>query len=184
VPTDLPVWGSPVVDDDQVFFGLGNGRLLKEPEPPEKPAGSVLCLSSKTGQTLWRRDLGEAIFAHCAVDKERLYCGARDGYCYCLDRREGGLIWSRDLGSPIVTSPSFMDGRVYLVASAGPVCCLESATGKPIWSFDVAKKTRTRPQMLSSPVVVPEQGGGHFIFFGAELKNAVNSAALLYCLRD
>src|SRR6185437_14292580 len=37
-PTELPVWGSPVVQGGQVFFGTGTGRLTQSVEAPEKPA--------------------------------------------------------------------------------------------------------------------------------------------------
>jgi outer membrane protein assembly factor BamB len=187
VPTDLPVWGSPVVDGEQVFFGLGNGRLLQSAEPPIQPAGAVLCVAGETGQRLWRYDTADGLLARTAVDVEHVYFGARDGYCYCLDRHDGRLRWKANLGSPIVTAPTLLQGCLYVVATDGLVSCREAATGKEFWSFDVARHSGTSPRLVSSPAVIDDLVGGsthRLIYFGAELRNATSSAAMLYCLRD
>src|SRR5262249_13936919 len=121
-PTDLPVWGSPVVAGDDVLFGLGNGRLLTGPEPPDKPAGAQVCLARETGQGKWRFDVGDAVLGRSMVGPAHVYFGARDGNCYCLDRQTGQVCWKQDLGSPVVTRPVLVGERLYVVASAGLVC--------------------------------------------------------------
>jgi len=186
-PTELPVWGSPAVGGGQVFFGTGTGRLTQSAEPPEKPAGALVCADAATGHLCWVVRVPDAIFGRPAVDTERVYFGARDGCCYCLDRRDGQHIWQADMGSPVVTRPALLEGRLYIVASGGRVCCLDAASGRTLWTFDVAGHTQTRPQLLSSPVVLVEGEGAErkrFVFFGTELRNGIRSAAVLYCLRD
>jgi outer membrane protein assembly factor BamB len=183
-PTDLPVWGSPQAAGRQVFFGLGNGRLDRSAEPPEKPAGALLCVKADSGQTSWRYPVRDAVMARPAVDREHVYFGARDGFCYCVARRGGKERWKKDLGSPVVTAPALVDRRLYVVPSAGRVCCLDADNGREDWAFDVARHSQTRPQLFSSPIVIPDQGGGRRIVFGAELRNPVSSAAVLYCLGD
>jgi outer membrane protein assembly factor BamB len=185
--TKLPVWGSPVVQEDQVFFGLGTGRLTLNEEIPDKPDGALLCADTATGRICWTHPVGDAVFNRPAVDAERVYFGARNGRCYCLDRRDGRRLWEADLGSPIVTRPALIDGRLYVVPSGGRVSCLEARAGKTLWTFDVAGQTQMRPQLLSSPVVVAESdetGTHHLVYFGAELRNVVKNTAVLYCLRD
>jgi outer membrane protein assembly factor BamB len=185
VPTNLPVWGSPVVDSDQVIVGLGNGQLLQSAEPPARPAGAVVCLDATTHELLWRRETGDAVFTRAAVDAQRVYASARDGFCFCLDRHDGRILWKINLGSPVVTRPALLDGRVYIVASGGMVHCREAQSGAECWTFDVTARTRTQPQMVSSPAVIHDlAGGGRWIYFGAELRGAVQSAAVLYCLHD
>jgi outer membrane protein assembly factor BamB len=184
--TDLPAWGSPAADGDRVYVGLGNGRLLQSAEPPERPAGALLCLDAATGQPLWQYPLADGVFDRPAVGGGRLYFGARDGACYCLDR-DGGLCWKTDLGSPVVTRTALAGGRAYVVASRGPAVGLDAGSGRVLWTFDVGALTRTAPQLLSSPAVVGTEGGGHVrrrVCFGSELKGPVSSAAVLYCLED
>jgi outer membrane protein assembly factor BamB len=186
VPTDLPVWGSPAVDGDHAFFGLGNGRLVQSVEPPERPAGAVLCLEAITGRRCWRHNVSDAVMARPTVARGRVYFGSRDGHCYCVDQANGQLCWKADLGSPVVTTPAVVGDQLYVVSSGGRVCRLDADKGNVLWAFDVAEHSHTRPQLLSSPVVIPGPGaGGHAgIYFGTELRSAVNSAAVLYCLQD
>ena len=186
-PTDLPAWGSPAVSRDQVFFGIGNGRLTQSALPPEKPAGAVLCLSAKNGELQWRYDVGDSVLVRPALDADHVYFGARDGSCYCVARSDGRLRWSQSLGSPLVTNPALLDGSLYVVASDGQVSRLDADSGKIGWTFDVAASSQTKPRLFSSPAVVAELAGTmkeYRIYFGAELQMALNSAAVVYCLRD
>jgi outer membrane protein assembly factor BamB len=186
-PTELPVWSSPVVEGEQVFLGTGTGRLTVSAEPPEKPAGALLCADVATGQIRWSCRLEDAVFSRPTVDEDHVYFGSRDGRVRCLDRRDGRQAWEVDMGSPVVTQPALIAGRLYVIAAGGQVKCLDAADGRAVWTFDVAAHTQTRPQLLSSPVVVADSnadGEHHLIFFGAELRNAVQSTAVLFCLRD
>jgi outer membrane protein assembly factor BamB len=186
-PTELPVWGSPAVDSGQVYFGLGNGSLTESAKAPENPAGAMICLDAGTGQVIWRQDFAEAVFARCTINGEHLYFGSRDGLMRCLERRAGSLVWARPLGGPIMTSVVLRKGRLYVLPEHGPACCLDSANGNMIWQFDIAALTHTQPQLYSSPILVEDELHGAespLILFGAELKNAVSSAATLYCLRE
>lgn len=185
--TNLPAWGSPRVEADRVYFGLGNGRLERGAELPEGPAGAVVCLDTATGNQIWRYEISDAVFARPGVDAEHVYFGARDGYCYCLDRGDGVLIWKRDMHSPVLTNVANFEERLYVVASAGEVSCLDASSGRILWSLDVAAVSQTKPMMLSSPVLAVEKEGEtthRFVYFGSELANGINSAAVLYCLED
>jgi outer membrane protein assembly factor BamB len=183
-PTDLPVWGSPVVDGEQVFFGLGNGRLLESVAPPEVPAGTLLCLAADTGRECWRFPVGDGVLTQPTLGPVRVFFGARDGFCYCLDRTNGRLCWKQPVGSPVVTRLALLNDRLYVVPLAGKVCRLDAANGAIDWTFDLAATTQTRPQMLSSPTAVAEPDGNVRVYFGAELRNPVTSAAVLYCLLE
>jgi outer membrane protein assembly factor BamB len=185
-PTELPVWGSPAVDGSQVFFGTGNGRLTQSAQPPEKPAGALVCADTATGHLCWPPiRFNDALFGQPVVDESRVYFGVRDGRCYGFDRRNGRRLWQADLGSPIVTRPALAEGRLVVVASGGRIACLDAGSGQAVWTFDLAKHTQTRPQLLSSPLIVQEgEEKRRLLYFGSELKNNVRSAAVLYCLRD
>jgi len=183
-PTPLPAWGSPAVEGGQAFFGLGNGRVNASAAPPERPAGQLLCADAATGEVRWTYPVPDAVLARPTLDARHVFFGARDGRCYGLTRQEGALCWSRDLGSPIVTQPALADGRLYVVAAGGTVACLDAGDGRPLWNFDVAAHSQTTPRLFSSPVIVPQPGGGRRIYFGSELQNSVTSAAVLYCLED
>jgi outer membrane protein assembly factor BamB len=190
VPSDLPVWSAPVVAGKHVFFGMGNGNYL---ESDDRPAGAILCVVAATGERVWRCDVPEGVLDRPAVDRRRVYFGARDGHCYCVDRRDGTLRWKQHLGSPVVTAPLLapsLDGgisSVYAIGSEGRVCCLDPDTGKVEWTYDVARETQTKPELFSSPAVVVNRDAGgerRLLYFGAGLKNLVSTAAVLYCFED
>jgi outer membrane protein assembly factor BamB len=182
-PTDLPVWGSPVVGEGQVFFGLGNGRLLESVEPPDVPAGALLCLAADSGRECWRFPVGDGVLAPPALGPGHVYFGARDGFCYGLDR-QGHLCWKQNVGSAVVTRLALLEDRLYVVPAEGKVCRLDAVSGATDWTFDIAAHTQTRPQLLSSPTAVAGPDGNVRVYFGAELRNPVTSAAVLYCLLD
>jgi outer membrane protein assembly factor BamB len=179
--TELPAWGSPAVAGEDVYFGLGNGRMLQS---ADQPAGALLRVHAATGQLRGTYAVGDAVFAAPVVHRDRVYFAARDGHCYCVDRNLGRLYWKEYLGSPIVARPALHQGRLYVVATGGLVYCLDAETGRARWSFDVARHSGTQPQIVSSPVVAVEADGSRRIYFGSELKGAVSSAAVLYCLSD
>jgi outer membrane protein assembly factor BamB len=184
VPTDLPVWAAPAVDGADVFVALGNGRLNESAAPPETPRGALLRLDAATGRQVWRYDAPDGVLVKPALDGQRVYFGSRDGCCYALERGAGRLVWKQDVRGPVVAAPCLCGGRLYVAAGEGRLYCLGAADGRPLWTFDVAAHSRTRPRLFSAPVVVPEDGGRRRIYFGAELRNPVSSAAMLYCLED
>jgi outer membrane protein assembly factor BamB len=145
-----------------------------------------VCVEARTGRRLWRFDVPDGILAPPTVAERHVFFGARDGYCYCLERGDGRLVWRGELGSPVVTRLALCDGCLYAVASGGRVQCFDAERGTPDWTFDVAAWSQTRPRMYSSPTVT---GGGELdglrhLYFGSELRNSVNSAAVLFCLRE
>src|SRR5579871_651480 len=102
-------------------------------------------------------------------------------------RSRRGPCCAQSLGGPLVTNPALVDRRLYVVGSEGRVDRLDIESGKVGWSFDLATYSQTKPRLFSSPAVVPEHGEreGHYrIYLGAELQMPVNSAAMLFCLRD
>jgi outer membrane protein assembly factor BamB len=182
VPTDLPAWAAPAVDGADVFVALGNGRLSESASPPEAPRGALLRLDAGTGRQVWRYDVPDGVLVRPALDAGRVYFGARDGYCYALERGGGRLVWKRDVGGPVVAAPCLCGDRLYVAAGEGRLYCLSAGDGHPLWAFDVAAHSQTKPRLFSAPVAVPEAGGRRRIYFGAELRNPVSSATVLYCL--
>jgi outer membrane protein assembly factor BamB len=188
VPTNLPAWGRPAVAGEQVFFPLGNGDVMKSVEPPEKPAGAVLCLSVRDGKPAWRYDVPDGVIEGPAVDRGQVYFGCRDGHCYCVGRRDGQVRWKYDLGSPVIATPAAapcsccgLTSSVYAVARDGKACCLDAADGRLMWQYDRIPAA----EVLSPPVVAVERGPDgdrRAVYFGAGVNDSAQ--AVLYCLRD
>jgi outer membrane protein assembly factor BamB len=192
VPTPLPAWGSPAVDGNQVFFGLGNGNFV---ESADKPAGSLWCLDAGKGRRLWTDEVPDGVLVKPAVDHKRVYFGSRDGHCYAVERKSGRPVWKEDLGSPVVSSPALVGcsccgagASLYVVGSDGRVCCLDPESGQVYWTFEVTKDAQRKAQVFASPAVVTSRIAGgqrREIYVGTGLISATSSnAAVLYCLAD
>ena len=188
VKTNLPAWGKPAASGEWVFFPLGNGDVMKSAEPPEKPAGAILCVSVRDGQEAWRYDVSDGVIEGPAVDGGQVYFGCRDGHCYCVARKTGQLRWEHDLGSPVLATPALaacsccgVTNSVYAVGRDGKVCCLDPASGDVMWEY--AKFPAA--ELISTPVVTVEaspQGDRRAIYFGAGINGGEQAA--LYCLKD
>jgi outer membrane protein assembly factor BamB len=185
-PTDLPVWGSPAVDGEEVFFGLGNGRIAVSAQPPERPAGALLCADAATGNELWRYPASDAVLHQPVVAAEHVYFASRNARCYCLDRKSRQALWVTELGSPVVARPALCEGGLYVISTAGLLCRLDAITGRVEWTFDLAAFSQLSPQIYSSPSVVRAggPGGRRRIYAGTELRSPISSAAVLYCLQE
>jgi outer membrane protein assembly factor BamB len=192
MPTELPVWGSPVADGDFVYFGIGNGNFI---EDADKPAGALWCVKAADGQRVWQYPVPNGVLARPALDQQTVYFTCRDGNCYAVDRAEGKLRWKRPLGSPVVAAPALAGGcphcgqgqSIYAIATKGQVYCLDSQTGAIAWTFDVAADSKKKPQLFSSPRVVVTQdskGERRRIYFGTGLDSLAEWHASLYCLED
>jgi outer membrane protein assembly factor BamB len=184
VPTGLAAWAGPAVEGDELFVGLGNGRILRPPQPPEKPAGAVLCLDAKSGHERWRFNDCDAVFNQPVISAGRVFFGSRDGGCYCLDRNNGKLAWRADAGGTLTARVAVSDDVVYCAAENGRVTCLDADAGTRRWVFDLASRTGTQARLFAAPVVVRKPDGARSVYVAAELANSVSSAAVLYCLQD
>jgi outer membrane protein assembly factor BamB len=188
VTTNLPAWGKPFVSGEQAFFPLGNGDVMKSAEPPEKPAGAVVCVSAQDGKQAWRFDVPDGVIEGPAVDRGQVYFGCRDGHCYCVGRQDGQLRWKHDMGSPVVATPALaacsccgVTNSVYAVARDGKVCCLDPAGGRPMWQYEQFSAA----ELISPPIVTVEagpQGDRRAVYFGAGVNGSTQ--AVLYCLKD
>jgi outer membrane protein assembly factor BamB len=190
-PSPLPVFGSPTVLGDQVFFGIGNGNFL---ESDSSPAGAVVSLHTDTGKVRWSFKTPDGVHGRPAADRRHVYFGCRDHNLYAVGRHDGHLRWQRDLGSPIVASPALLtcadcgdSTGLYAVASGGLVACLDPADGKTFWDLSIAGETLMKTQLLSSPRLAIHCEGNkefHSIYFGSGLDNSVEWTARLFSLED
>lgn len=183
----LPVFGSPTVVGQQVFFGMGNGDLVKS-DP--QPAGALLCLDAATGDLPWKPfEVADAVHGRPAADARCVWFGSRDGHVYCLDRLTGKQNWKLDLGSPVVGQPALIAcsacGRshtLYALASAGKLCCLDPEKGAVHWTYQIAPASL--PTVLSSPRLRQGKDGKRRLYFGAGLGDVGATRAALFSLED
>jgi outer membrane protein assembly factor BamB len=188
VPTTLPCWGAPVIQDGLVYVTLGNGDVFSD---AESPAGQVLCLDAATGKQLWEHDLPNGVIGAPAVDAQQVYVGCRDGNVYCLGRRDGQPRWQSAMGGPVIATPALVRGpgddltaHVIAIAANGRVCCLDPHYGRPYWTYTLEGE---QMHLSSSPRVAVSrsaEGERRQIYFGAGVGGLTTGQPVVYCLED
>jgi outer membrane protein assembly factor BamB len=156
--TDLPVWGSPAVSGDRVYYGIGNGDFRKSSATPK---GAVIALEAGTGKVVWRRDIPDAVLTAIVHDGKRLVFGSRDGNVYAADPATGDILWKGACGGPVLTSPAVVKDMLYVVGGDLSVRLFNAATGELLWKHDLAGMPADEPvELFSSPAIA----GGRLIF--------------------
>lgn len=78
----------PALVNDKIFMGTAKG--------------DVLCLSAKTGDLLWKANIGEAVTFQPAVAGGRVFVSTNSGSLYCLEtgdaKNDGWLMWGGNAG--------------------------------------------------------------------------------------
>lgn len=175
-PVELPAWGSPIVAGGRVYVGLGNGRLTAAAEPPEMPAGALVCLDADTGETRWTFPVGDAVFGRPVVLPDRVLFGSRDGHLHgvSLDGRE---LFRVPMGGPVIASPVNAEGQVIALSVPGRVVCVDPADGREVWRQELARPG-AEPHVYAALQVV----GGR-LYIAAEMRPSGASVGVvsLYC---
>ena len=160
---DYPVWGSPTIHEDMVFFGLGNGNFL---ESDENPKGRVIAVNADTGEQVWMYELADAVLTAIAFHKGFVYFGSRDGHVYALKADDGQLHWKSSIGNPVVSSPAVTEEMVYVGANNGGIYGIDISNGDVKWWFDT-HKIAGGLQIYSSPAIANGKlyvGADRYIF--------------------
>jgi outer membrane protein assembly factor BamB len=175
VDTRCPAWGSPAVWDGKVYIGTGLGNFVVS---SEEPAGSVICLDARTGESLWEFEVGDTVLGAIAIDDGRAYFGSRDSNLYCIDASSGEQIWKFSAGSAVVSSPAVAMGEVYFGSDNGMIYCLDGEDGVVKWEFDTSESGffNVDSRIIGSPAISNSKlfvGSMNFFFYciGEEGKN-------------
>lgn len=150
-PAPYGVSGSPSVEGERVYFGLGNGTFDMS---HAQPRGALWCLYIADGSAIWKREVEDAVLTTIAIHRDRAYFGSRDGRLYCVDATSGGVRWEFNAGVPILSSPAIASERVYFGADNGYIHCLDAASGEEVWQYDTSQMSfSAEARIISSPAV-------------------------------
>jgi outer membrane protein assembly factor BamB len=151
---------SPVVTEDTVYFGSGDGNLY--------------ALDARSGDLRWKFQTGDVVHASPAYAGGTLYFGSWDSFFYAVDAATGKEKWRFHGGEdPFIhnqvgfqSSPAVADGVVYTGCRDSNVYALDAATGKEKWRFN-----NEGSWVISSPAVA-----GNKVFF------ATSDSSLFYAV--
>ncbi len=96
--------------------------------------GTVMAVDARSGQQLWRRQLGGPLVAGPAIDDNGcMVLATAGGAVHGLDRGTGAELWKKDLGTGPGREPAMAFGRV-LVASGSKLFGLSLDAGRQEWA--------------------------------------------------
>jgi len=153
---------SPVVADNAVYFGSGDGNLY--------------ALDAATGDLRWKFKTGDVVHASPAFVNGVVFVGSWDSYFYAVDAKTGKEKWRFHGGEdPLIhnqvgfqSSPAVIDGTVYTGCRDAQVYALDAVTGKEKWRFDNALSW-----VITSPAVT--QGKVFFATSDSSLYHMVDA---------
>jgi outer membrane protein assembly factor BamB len=177
-----PVTSSPVVIEQQVFFGCRDGYLYAlNRETGElswkykaadgigaSPAvrdgqvvgadytGAVFSLEAGTGNRRWHRKLPAKVVSSPCLSEQAVFVGCFDGLGYCLSLATGDIIWRQKTGGKLWGSAVYADGRFIFPSYDGNLYALEAGTGEVAWVYKIGGN------LVSSPAV-----SGNLVLLGA-----------------
>lgn len=122
-------------------------------------AGTVRCLSLRSGHRIWSKTFPGKIFSTPAVAGKTLVFGCADGSVYGLQARSGRVKWTYPARKSVLGSPVVSDGKVFIGASDGAFRALDLKTGRPVWTFsDVQGFIECRPWADAEQIVFGSWG--------------------------
>lgn len=109
--------GSPVINNDRIYFTIWDGGM-----PPEPVKIGTYCYNLD-GTFVWHSDVLSSRSPLTIADG-KIYGGGLDGRLYCLKESDGSLIWkSSIIGSysfqGLTSSPVVYNGKVYVATGQG-----------------------------------------------------------------
>ena len=143
-------------DGERVFTDQLSGGTYYQSKPTAvdgivyfgSPSGFLYGADAKTGEELWKFEMGGAISVGAAVMDGKVYAGQQGGerFFYCVNAKTGKLIWKQTLpGGWVWGSATVDDGLVYVSTVSGYAVCLDGETGNIIWMFSTAKSMPAEP---------------------------------------
>lgn len=144
---------SPVAAGDRVFFGGINGMLY--------------ALSARSGQVIWKRDLGTRVSTNLTVLGNDLYAGTAGGYIFRLNAKTGEITAEMKLETTPVGWPTVTPDSLLLFLNRGggaggaqSLLSIDPALKKIKWRKPAASNwSVTRPFLWRSTVLAGNEEG-------------------------
>jgi outer membrane protein assembly factor BamB len=145
--TPSPIWSSPAVAGDAVYFGGFDGV--------------VYGLKASSGSLLWQFKAGGPFYGAPTVNGSFLYILSDDGFLYKLDLGTGSLAWKfgthgggvarelpnikSDVYDFVASAPAVAEGTVYIGSADKRLYAVDVDSGAEKWHFDTGSIVRSTP---------------------------------------
>lgn len=182
---DQAIWGSPVSDGTNVYFGtLGrhvyavnaqtgkqswvqtvDGAILGTPVlGPDNTLfvgtyGSVLVtLNTRNGEIIHQESASSWIWSGPVQDGKNVYVGDANGMFYAFPLTSAGQAWTQQLNGAIIGSPLVLESSIVVATEAGNVYFIDN-TGANLQPIAIAGKIYSTPVSAGTLILVAPTGG-------------------------
>jgi outer membrane protein assembly factor BamB len=143
---DESIWGTPVADGDNVYFGT-LGR-------------KVYAVNAQTGKQVWMQSLDGAVLGTPAVGADHiLYVGTYGNSLYALNGANGKVLWSKPVSSWVWSGPVLNDGNLYVADANGKLYDFPVSGADAVWTHDLNDAVIGSPLIAGDTLVVSTEKG-------------------------
>lgn len=183
VDTPYPVFGSPAISGDKLYFGMGHGDFVNTAEQVAvnlrnklkeegrsdaevaaevgriRPVGEVWCIDLASHKVDWKFPVGRVVLGAVAVDGDLIFFGSRDEHLYSVST-DGKTSRKWNARASLVTSPAVAGEHVYAVTETGHLYGLDKKTMSPVWDVSLNAPSISSPAVARGHVYVGSTGKG------------------------
>jgi eukaryotic-like serine/threonine-protein kinase len=144
--TKSPVFSSPVVSDNLVYFG-GLDSLL-------------YAIDIYSGNEKWRFHTNGEIRSDAVIYFNKLYINGGDGFLYALNKENGAILWKfktngerkYDFADYFHSTPVLDNNILYFGSGDGNLYAVDSETGNMVWVFKAGDIIHTTPAISNNKI--------------------------------
>ena len=140
------LWGRPVVDETNVYFGSMDHKLY--------------ALNMESGKLVWSSELDGAILGAITLGENGLlYAGTLGDNVFALDSSTGKTVWEVALSSRVWSAPAVGNGNLYVGDQAGKIVSLNADSGQENWNLQPDGPVLGSPLVLQNQVIFGTESG-------------------------
>ncbi|GAI43590.1 unnamed protein product, partial [marine sediment metagenome] len=169
-----PVFSSPVVSDETLYFSTTNGYLYAvdgnaQTWPREheiKPLWTELFAFGIPGipppppqsGLIWRLRVGRTTNSSPVVTDDTSYIGSGNKLV-AIDLENQQILWEFEAEGTISSSPAVIDTTIYVGSEDGRLYALDAATGEKLWDIITGDKITSSPAVADGTVYIGSHDG-------------------------
>ena len=159
---EAPVRSTPLISNDNVFFGNTKGNFF--------------AINKKTGKLAWQYNTGYAINSSAASQDGKIFFADNKQTVYALDETTGKLAWKFDLGNKqaypwrfdyYYSSPTLYEDKLIIGGDDGYLHLLNQKDGKENWKFKSKGIIRSSAAVVNNMIVAGDMDG---ILYALDIK--------------
>jgi outer membrane protein assembly factor BamB len=141
---DQSIWGTPVTDGKNVYFGTLGHR--------------VYAVNAATGDKVWEVKVDGAVLSAPVLKDRVLYFGLFNGALAALDTRNGEVLWQETVNSWVWSSPTLVEDTLYFGDGAGNLYAYK-LDGSLFWKQELNGAIIVSPAVTTNGIIVGTDTG-------------------------